>query len=364
MDALDGLRGFAVLIVILSHTSNSGMFFLPSLNFGGIGKSGVYLFFLLSSFLLAMPLIRKGAAIFSFHVMYNYWQRRFFRIYPLYTLYLLIGLLSTWFFAEILDKHGVGVPFELDMEHFINHITLQEGKGVTWSIAVEFKFYFLLPIIAYIIYVIRSRFGLWASLTLFVILLWLSQEISPQSESTVNDARLLPYMPIFLAGMFLSLVQLEINKKGKYGESIVVGCKYLGYAGVVGIFAMTPLVFSMFGSNVAGNHFHKQFIMYSILWSFVILSAVNSRGVIKSFFELPLLRFYGAISFGIYLFHPVFIGIIRSLSMESHLSAWLVLLVSTVFATISFKLIEAPASKLNINKETLLIWLKIKSPAK
>jgi peptidoglycan/LPS O-acetylase OafA/YrhL len=40
LDALDGLRGFAALMVIFSHTSNSSMFFIPYLNTRGIGKSG------------------------------------------------------------------------------------------------------------------------------------------------------------------------------------------------------------------------------------------------------------------------------------------------------------------------------------
>lgn len=46
--ALDGLRGFAALVVVLSHSSNAGMFLLPNLDARGLGKSGVFLFFLLS----------------------------------------------------------------------------------------------------------------------------------------------------------------------------------------------------------------------------------------------------------------------------------------------------------------------------
>jgi peptidoglycan/LPS O-acetylase OafA/YrhL len=46
--ALNGLRGFAVLIVFFSHISNDNMHIFPNLDFSGIGKSGVYLFFILS----------------------------------------------------------------------------------------------------------------------------------------------------------------------------------------------------------------------------------------------------------------------------------------------------------------------------
>jgi len=102
MDSLDGLRGCAALIVVCSHTSNSGMFFLPFLDLRGIGKSGVFLFFLLSSFLLTLPLLRKGKEVLSFSVMSHYWQRRFFRIYPLYTIYLLMGVISSLVIASYL----------------------------------------------------------------------------------------------------------------------------------------------------------------------------------------------------------------------------------------------------------------------
>ena len=92
MDSLDGLRGFAALIVVFSHTSNAGMFFIPLLDLRGVGKSGVFLFFLLSSFLLTLPLLRKKKEVLSLSVMSHYWQRRFFRIYPLYTLYPFPGI--------------------------------------------------------------------------------------------------------------------------------------------------------------------------------------------------------------------------------------------------------------------------------
>lgn len=156
MDSLDGLRGFAALVVVFSHTSNSGMFFLPFFDLRGIGKSGVFLFFLLSAFLLILPLLKKGREVLSFPVMSHYWQRRFFRIYPLYTAYLLLAVVSTLVIGILFGKDGVGIPFALDWYGFFNHLTLQESKGVTWSIAVEFKFYFILPIFVLGIVLIRN----------------------------------------------------------------------------------------------------------------------------------------------------------------------------------------------------------------
>lgn len=351
MDSLDGLRGFAALIVVFSHTSNSGMFFIPFLDLRGIGKSGVFLFFLLSSFLLTLPLLRKGKEVLSFPVMSHYWQRRFFRIYPLYTLYLLLGVISTLVITAALGKSGVGIPFGLDWTGFIDHLALLDGKGVTWSIAVEFKFYFILPFFVLAIVFARS-YGPLALIGLFVSLILLSQFISPQSKSLTNDARLLPYLTIFIIGIFLAVLQDYINNN-KTNKFITFICRYGGHIGVVGVTVMTPLVFSLFGDKVANNYFHKQFILYTIFWSLILLSSVNTQGLLQQFFTLQILRFYGALSFSLYLFHPIFIKALNKVELSGYISAWLVIIGSTIAAYISFKLLEGPVSKYKISRSTL-----------
>ena len=212
IDSLDGLRGFAALIVVLSHTSNSGMYFIPFLDLRGIGKSGVFLFFILSSFLLTLPLLDKGNKILTAPVMIHYWQRRFFRIYPLYILYLILGLMTTSVFSSFFGKTNFGIPFSLNFYDFIHHIFLLDGKGVTWSIAVEFKFYFILPFFALsIVYI--SSYGIGATALFFLTSLILSQIVFPESFSVSDDSRLLPYMPIFIIGMFLAYFQKIINER-------------------------------------------------------------------------------------------------------------------------------------------------------
>jgi peptidoglycan/LPS O-acetylase OafA/YrhL len=52
LDSIDGLRGFAALMVLASHASAGGMNLLPGLSLEGIGKHGVYLFYVISAYLL------------------------------------------------------------------------------------------------------------------------------------------------------------------------------------------------------------------------------------------------------------------------------------------------------------------------
>jgi hypothetical protein len=52
LDGLDGLRGFAVLFVVLGHLGSQQRSPGFGIDFSGAGKYGVYLFFVLSAFLL------------------------------------------------------------------------------------------------------------------------------------------------------------------------------------------------------------------------------------------------------------------------------------------------------------------------
>ena len=78
--SLDGLRGVAVLMVLLSHSSNQELY-LFGMDFKGIGSFGVYLFFILSSYLLDRQIAQN---LLKHKTNKGYWMnyalRRFLRI--------------------------------------------------------------------------------------------------------------------------------------------------------------------------------------------------------------------------------------------------------------------------------------------
>jgi len=140
--ALDGLRGLAVLIVVVSHISGLGVFLFPSFDIEGTGKSGVFLFFILSAYLLTRPLIDVFQQQMTVQYMLNYGLRRILRIFPLYILYLLLAVITTLYVDVYIQGEIQAYPFDLDWAGFWQHLFLQDGKFVTWSIPAEFKFYF------------------------------------------------------------------------------------------------------------------------------------------------------------------------------------------------------------------------------
>lgn len=123
--------------MLLSHSGNAKIFLHESLDFHGIGKTGVYLFFVLSAYLLdrqiALALMTNSSNIYYWK---NYFLRRFLRIYPLFFISLIIHWLFTVFGIKTVIDNLSDIPL---------HLLLLKGESVFWSIPVEFKYYFLSP---------------------------------------------------------------------------------------------------------------------------------------------------------------------------------------------------------------------------
>jgi peptidoglycan/LPS O-acetylase OafA/YrhL len=155
VDALDGLRALALLLVLLfhltpDHNSNHG---LRSIVFkiADIGWSGVDLFFVLSGFLITGILLRAKASNSSFS---NFLMRRFLRILPAYYLALCIIFL---FVPVVLRSYPIPsmsaqAPYWFYFSNLFES-TPDLGGDVTvghlWSLAIEIQFYLIWPLVVY-----------------------------------------------------------------------------------------------------------------------------------------------------------------------------------------------------------------------
>jgi peptidoglycan/LPS O-acetylase OafA/YrhL len=80
IEALNGVRGFAVLLVLFYHASNYGLI-VPNLSFSGAGRYGVFLFFTLSAFLLTSQFFMIDRRCNSFKKwLIVYFEKRLLRI--------------------------------------------------------------------------------------------------------------------------------------------------------------------------------------------------------------------------------------------------------------------------------------------
>ncbi len=352
LNALDGLRGVAVFIVFLSHTSNLDIFLLPLMDFSGIGKSGVFLFFILSSFLLTYPFIRKGHEAATPNFLANYGLRRFLRIYPVYFLYLLLGLITTSLMAKIVPSDSpIGIPFELNVQEFIAHLFLLQGKEVTWSILVEFRYYFVLPLLA-LMYALVLKNHLGLSIIVTLILIFLSQIFWPQGTSLENDPRLGPHLCVFFMGSLLAVVYHNWQQKEWFKHtSWVILLEIFGILALLILMLMIPSVASkILGRELAYNYNHQQFILFGFLWFVVVFACIAGYGFLRKFFETPLFRYLGFISFSMYLSHEVVVRLLSSRVTIPYFQGWLMLTITILISHVSWVLLEKPLSKIYITK--------------
>lgn len=350
LDALDGLRGLAVLLVFLSHTSNGGVFLLPFANFAGVGKSGVMLFFVLSAFLLTYPFVTRGRDALDRRFLLNYFLRRFLRIYPLYVVYLLLALVTTFGLWRLTGaSKPVGLPFTLSGQGFVDHLTLQEGLGVTWSIVVEFRYYFVLPIVALVYSLILGN-RLWPCAIFTLALILVCAGLWPQSESLINDSRLGPYLPVFLSGSFLAVAhhhwRTSVTPANGRAHFLLELC---GLAALSALVLLIPAVARFVsGTEIPWDFFRTQFLLYGVLWAIVVFAASNARGLLRRLFEVQPLRYLGFISFSMYLWHILVPRALKALSTGTILDGWVWLAATIVISHVSWLLIEKPTSRIRL----------------
>lgn len=161
---LDGLRGIAIGMVVLFHyfflTLNPvpGSALAYVLAIGRLTWTGVDLFFVLSGFLIGGILIDARGSSNYFLVFYT---RRFYRILPLYAVWLsVVQLLVLAIHLKIvslpgfLDDRLPVFPYIVFLQNFWMAAKNTFGgstSGGSWSLAIEEQFYLTIPAVIWIV---------------------------------------------------------------------------------------------------------------------------------------------------------------------------------------------------------------------
>lgn len=332
-DALDGLRGLAVMVVIASHLSLLG--WLPGLPMGGAGKSGVYLFFVLSAFLLTRMLLDRSPSRFADPWLWaGYALRRVLRIWPLY----LIVLSLSW----ILTTQGATWwHYRIDTAALVGHLTLQQGQSVLWSIPVEFKFYLWLPVVAFALaWMAHHRWPPAAQALVALAALAACTVLWPPAETGRNDVRLGPYLVLFLCGGFAAAVDRWLEGRGQarwtWGAA--------GLAAFAAVTASVPAAWAaMTGTAVDLRLNHAWFLFFGIAWSTLLLAVLHGPAWLRVVFASAPMRLVGVVSFSAYLWHMPVIDLLRVAGVREWPGAAPVALAAILCVSMaSFLLLERP----------------------
>ncbi len=327
---LDGLRGLAVFLVLASHASGAGFNVAPGLYASGLGIPGVFLFFVLSSFLLTGQLldrVDRGESI----GWPRFAARRLLRILPAYALSL--GALVILGAFTLVDA--------------AQHLVMVRVQGHFWTIPVEVFFYLVLPLLVLILGPIKgsvARAGV--LLTGCVAIRWAFPPDFLYSEGAQTPP-LAPYLPIFLVGALLAVLRPYWWKLSSDATVDSRALRWFGTIAAAALFGMTPAIwFTATGEPVDHRRFHLHFDLFSALWALVIVAALQERGWIRALASWTPLRRLGQISYSVYLFHmPIlgyFIGYGGDWGLPRALIGPLFLAASIAVGAASYFLVERP----------------------
>lgn len=156
---LDGIRGLAILLVLIHHFAIAGVTLpdsFPGRVAQGLTQSawiGVDLFFVLSGFLITGILYDTRESLNYFRAFY---ARRFLRIFPLYYGFLFVVMAFTR--PLQIDWGGRQVLYltYLDNALIVKHVFSQPlspffNLNYLWSLAVEEQFYFVWPALVFLL---------------------------------------------------------------------------------------------------------------------------------------------------------------------------------------------------------------------
>lgn len=286
LEWVDSLRGLAALGVAIMHiyvklrgyypnvsafqeNSLPGLFIL---DFTNLGKICVVVFFLISGYVIPYSLFNKDLNQFA--------VSRFFRLFPAYWVAIISSIIVTGFppFIQLLTNITM-------LQKFVGQPDL---VGVFWTLQIELIFYFICALMFYS----GLLFNQTAILRLFYALLGFSFVLA--TIRFVTDIKLPVVVPLGLDVMFLGLLYRRFERK----EGNLDGKKILNLIAIFVIFLL-PISFMAYNKDYGfGEKWYKYFVSYTL--AILIFVAFS-----KYKWHTKTLVYLGAISYSLYLLHPV-----------------------------------------------------------
>lgn len=362
VEALNGIRGFAVLQVVLAHTHyiiSADPYAIEVTRWTFInrifepGYLGLDVFFTLSGFLITSLLLRdlslrRGAGERATSVIRRFYIRRALRLLP--ALYVMLVIAYTWaLFTNDVPQHVQWRTTYSAVLYIANWATVwnlpatNPDLGHLWSLAVEEQFYIVWPVALLLIVkfcrTVQSKLILVALLALAVTLHrinlyndganWLFVYI--RTDTRVDS---------MLIGALFAIVFRYVRLKTR----LVSIAAWSGLAGILYYkFADPP-----------NDLFTIGFTRTAVFVGFCVLAAASGVWSFNKVLAWRPLAALGRYSYGLYLYHHVvFISVGRHMPQYSQLIRLILAYgLSALFTFLSWRYVEARCLKLKSRFET------------
>jgi peptidoglycan/LPS O-acetylase OafA/YrhL len=301
---LDGLRGVAIILVILFH--NFDHFYV-----NGFGWIGVDLFFVLSGFLITRILLNSKTKPRYFM---NFYMKRVLRIFPLYYLFV-IGCFVAVMFFDIDRLNAIKNYFAYFLSYTpnilfykLNGFIPRFAMAHLWSLAIEEHFYFLWPLMVFLFsnkkLIWISVFVIIASSVLGMVMLYYKNSWMVVYTFTLSR------LGTITLGSLLAI--LMVNHK-KLLELLAIPVFITSFACIVAFYLKIHFIdkvpfdfFLLHPSTTILNSSNWMLLVIGVFFA-SILCITLSKNFLSTLLSIKPLMFMGKYSYGIYVFHfPVF----------------------------------------------------------
>ena len=329
---LDGVRGIAIILVLLSHIGINH--YLKPLNLYIEPRVGVHLFFVLSGFLITTLLIKEKLQTGNISIRHFY-IRRALRIMPVAYLFLLIVIVLNHYYrldiplSDFLASFFFLKNFPIKNEPLTAHF---------WSLAVEEQFYLTFPLL-------------------------LAANIKKYFFTALSIIIIIPLIAIFgyyhLIDAHHPVVKVAMYIFWKGPVMILIGSVFsiLLFRNMIGPLSTgkyNPFGFILFfiaviirNTNFIGYMPYLSEYLSVLILAYTVSISVTNNGLLSAILKSKVLVHTGIISYSIYIWQELFIGT-RAwepwLYPLSNLPLYLVMLIKLslifIIALVSYYLIE------------------------
>jgi len=355
---LDGLRGISIIAVVFYHFN---------IQFFQAGFIGVDIFFVISGYLITKMLIKEN---FSF---LDFYERRIRRLLP--ALFTLILVISPIFYLVnndpvSLKNYSLSI---LSVIFFVSNFFFRAQSGYfdeqsnikpllhTWSLSIEEQFYFIFPLIIFLMirYFKEYLFIFFLLIVIIdIILVQLGGNLTTKFPFIEKDFYFFResvffdfFSPLsriweFLIGSLASL--LLNNHKEKFKNYNIA---LIGYG----------LIFASFFIINDLNPYPNIFSLLPVIGTFIVIIYEKNKTISYNFITNKYLVGIGLISYSLYLWHFPILIISQYINqnISYNLIGKLLLIIFSVYISfVSWKYIEKPfRNRKKVNKKRLFTFL-------
>lgn len=325
-DGINGIRGLAALLVLVSHTAP---------RFESV-QMGLALLFVVSGFLLSKPFILDNEKIFSWANIERYVTKRLKRILPMYYFYIFLMYVITF-------------KFDIALRHFF----FVQAEGHLWPMTQIFTFYMMLPFIL-LICCATHRIHKFLPMGLLTAAIYFSVTLMSNWKPFYNGL----FSHNFALYAFLMGVLASYMQYGLIGNRGIEPWGQRWIRELLGMFALLVVFYSIAWSapmKPSPEIFHwvSQFWVKCLASAAIILLVLNTpRTLFHSLIANPVFRSVGVVGFSFYILHGLGMQIFEQLQLQylgdpapggrSWRFAGGAFVVSYIMAVITYSYVERP----------------------